>query len=126
MPANVQSQAMPFVNLARFDLVSIRLAVYCADCGSLTAAARRANLSLSQASYRLATLESSLESVLFHRRQHGLESTAAGKVLVERGRELLQCVDTLARDLHAVRPRSLPAAAIFPFRPMQAGYASGA
>lgn len=39
-------------NLARFDLVSIRLAVACAQTGSLTAAARDSHLALAAASRR--------------------------------------------------------------------------
>ncbi|HEX9718963.1 MAG TPA: LysR family transcriptional regulator [Ramlibacter sp.] len=44
-------------NLARFDLVSIRLAVACVQSGSLTAAAREAHLALAAASRRIRELE---------------------------------------------------------------------
>eukprot|EP01034_Spumella_vulgaris_P005817 gene5817-7419_t len=44
-------------NLARFDLVTIRLAVSCAQTGSLTAAARGAHLALAAASRRIRELE---------------------------------------------------------------------
>ena len=47
-------------NLARFDLVSIRLAVSCAQTGSLTAAARSAHLALAAASRRIRELEEAL------------------------------------------------------------------
>ena len=44
---------LPGYNLARFDFVSIRLAVLCAQTGSLTTAARQCNLVLPAASRRL-------------------------------------------------------------------------
>jgi molybdenum-dependent DNA-binding transcriptional regulator ModE len=47
-------------NLARFDLVSVRLAVACAQTGSLTAAARDSHLALAAASRRIRELEDAL------------------------------------------------------------------
>ena len=47
-------------NLARYDLVSIRLAVVCAETGSLSEAARLLHMSLSGASHRLSSLEEAL------------------------------------------------------------------
>ncbi|MFD2453720.1 helix-turn-helix domain-containing protein [Ideonella paludis] len=47
-------------NLARFDFVSIRLAVACARTGNLTQAARECHLVLPAASRRLRDLERSL------------------------------------------------------------------
>ncbi|MDB5844713.1 MAG: LysR family transcriptional regulator, partial [Polaromonas sp.] len=70
---------MPY-NLARFDLVSIRLAVDCAQTGSLTAAARGAHLALGAASRRLRELEDALGEPLFERHARGLVPTAAGRV----------------------------------------------
>ena len=54
-------------NLARFDLVSIRLAVACAHTGSLTAAAREAHLALAAASRRIRELEDAVGEALFER-----------------------------------------------------------
>ena len=54
-------------NLARFDLVSIRLAVACAQSGSLTAAARDSHLALAAASRRIRELEDALGDPLFER-----------------------------------------------------------
>jgi DNA-binding transcriptional LysR family regulator len=82
-------------NLARFDLVSIRLAIYCAESGTLTGGAKRANMSLSRASYRLAALENSVGKRLFQRHYHGLQRTEAGTILVCHGRALLRTVDEL-------------------------------
>ena len=70
-------------NLAKFDLVSIRLAVYCAQTGSLTAAARDSHLALAAASRRIRELESALGDTLFKRHARGLVATAAGRVFVK-------------------------------------------
>ncbi|MDB5932213.1 MAG: LysR family transcriptional regulator, partial [Polaromonas sp.] len=62
-------------NLARFDLVSIRLAVACAQTGSLTAAARGSHLALAAASRRIRELEDALGDTLFERHARGLLPT---------------------------------------------------
>lgn len=86
-------------NLARFDLISIRLAVYCHETGSLSAAARRAHMSLSRASQRLSALEDAMGHRLFERHCHGLTPTAEGLTVARHGRALMQTVDRLSRDL---------------------------
>lgn len=55
------------MNLARFDLISIRLVVLCAERGSLAAVAKLAHMSKSAASHRLANLELCFGQQLFHR-----------------------------------------------------------
>ncbi|MFC5520619.1 LysR family transcriptional regulator [Polaromonas jejuensis] len=91
------------MNLARFDLVSIRLAVACAQTGSLTAAARTAHLALAAASRRLRELESALGDTLFERHARGLLPTAAGRVFVKHGLTLLQTMEQLAGELADLR-----------------------
>lgn len=86
-------------NLARFDLVSIKLAVLCAEQGSLSSAARVANMSLSRASHRLSTLEHAVGRALFLRHCGGLTPTAEGRLLVQHGRALLATVARLNDDL---------------------------
>lgn len=86
-------------NLARFDLVSIRLAVYCQETGSLSSAARRANMSLSRASQRLTALETALGKRLFKRHCQGLAPTPEGLLLATYGRSLLKTVESLSREL---------------------------
>ena len=86
-------------NLARFDLVSIRLAVGCAQCGSLTAAAREMHLALAAASRRIRELEDALGQPLFERHARGLSVTAAGRVFVRHGLSLLQIMDQLGGEL---------------------------
>ncbi|MEO8013750.1 MAG: LysR family transcriptional regulator [Polaromonas sp.] len=90
-------------NLARFDLVSIRLAVDCAQTGSLTAAARGAHLALGAASRRIRELEDALGEPLFDRHARGLQPTAAGRVFVKHGLRLLQTMDQLGAELADLR-----------------------
>ncbi|MCJ7798474.1 MAG: LysR family transcriptional regulator [Polaromonas sp.] len=90
-------------NLARFDLVSIRLAVACAQTGSLTAAARSAHLALGAASRRIRELEEALGDALFERHARGLLPTAAGRVFVKHGLSLLQTMEQLGTELADLR-----------------------
>ncbi|WP_096697310.1 LysR family transcriptional regulator [Polaromonas sp. AER18D-145] len=91
------------MNLARFDLVSIRLAVACAQTGSLTAAARDSHLALAAASRRIRELEGALGDTLFERHARGLLPTAAGRVFVKHGLTLLQTMEHLDSELADLR-----------------------
>ncbi len=91
------------MNLARFDLVSIRLAVACAQTGSLTAAARDSHLALAAASRRIRELELALGAPLFERHARGLLPTAAGRVFVKHGFTLLQTMEQLGAELSDLR-----------------------
>lgn len=90
-------------NLARFDFVSVRLAVTCAQTGSLTAAARDCNLVLPAASRRLRELEKALGESLFDRHSRGLSPTAAGRAFMRRGLIMLQEMDQLVAELADAR-----------------------
>lgn len=90
-------------NLARFDLVSIRLAVACAQTGSLTAAARDSHLALAAASRRIRELEGALGDTLFERHARGLLPTAAGRVFIKHGLTLLQTMEQLGAELTDLR-----------------------
>lgn len=90
------------LNLARVDLVSLRLVVTCCDLGSISAAAGKCHLSVMGASERLRRLEDSLGKTLFHRHRRGLEPTAAGHVAVQWARLILAAVDSLALQLRDV------------------------
>lgn len=94
---------MSHYNLARFDLVTVRLAVECAQSGSLTAAARQAHLALAAASRRLRELEDAIGQPLFERHARGLAVTPAGRVFVKHGLSLLQTVDQLGGELDDLR-----------------------
>ena len=94
---------MSVYNLSRFDLVSIRLAVACAETGSLTAAAREAHLALAATSRRIRELEDALGDTLFERHAKGLTPTAAGRVFVKHGLTLLQTMERLGGELADLR-----------------------
>jgi molybdenum-dependent DNA-binding transcriptional regulator ModE len=89
------------INLARIDLVSLRLAMLCVETGSLSAAARRAHLSLSGASHRLSSLEDAFGTRLFERHPRGLRATRAGELVACQGGSLLEALDQLAERLAA-------------------------
>ena len=90
-------------NLARFDFVSIRLAVACARTGNLTQAARECHLVLPAASRRLRDLERSLGGPLFERHSRGLTPTDLGRAFMKRGLAILQELDNLMAELHDAR-----------------------
>lgn len=86
-------------NPARYDLLSIRIAVACAQHGSLSAAAADCNLALAAASRRLRELEESLGQTLFERHRRGLIVTPAGHIFVRHGLGLLQTAERLSGEL---------------------------
>ena len=94
---------MATYNLARFDLVSIRLAVACFQTGSLSAAARDSHLALAAASRRIKALENALGDALFERHARGLLPTPAGRVFVKHGLTLLQTMEHLGTELADLR-----------------------
>ncbi|MDP3828468.1 MAG: LysR family transcriptional regulator [Polaromonas sp.] len=83
--------------------MSIRLAVACAQTGSLTAAARDSHLALAAASRRIRELEGALGDALFERHARGLLPTAAGRVFVKHGLTLLQTMEHLGGELDDLR-----------------------
>lgn len=91
------------LNLARFDLVSIRLAAACAQTGSLSAAARASHLALAAASRRVRELEESLGSPLFERHARGLHPTPAGKVFLRHALDLLQSMERMGAEITDLR-----------------------
>jgi len=98
-PASDSAQRGAPWNLARFDLVSIRLVVDGAQLGSLSAAARAAHLALAAASRRIRELEEAVGTPLFERHGRGLAPTMAGRVFVRHALELLACVDQIGSEL---------------------------
>nr|WP_231402872.1 LysR family transcriptional regulator [Caenimonas aquaedulcis] len=89
--------------MARFDLVSIRLAVACAQGGSLTGAAREAHLALAAASRRIRELEGAIGEPLFERHARGLTPTPAGRVFAKHGLALLQTLERMGDELSDMR-----------------------
>ncbi len=92
----------PCMNLAGIDFVSIRLVVLCDELGSLSAAARRAHLSLSSASHRLSNLERYFKSRFFERDHLGLHPTTAGRLFANHARAILQTLRLVRHDLDCV------------------------
>ncbi len=68
------------------------------DTGSISAAGRSLGLSLAVASQRIKRLEESLGVRLLHRTTRKLHATAEGTVLAERGRRLIEDLESLAGD----------------------------
>ena len=99
----MRNNGLPQYNLARFDFVSIRLAVACARTGSLTEAARDCHLVLPTASRRLRDLEVALGAQLFERHSRGLTPTALGRAFMKRGMAILQELDQLVIELADAR-----------------------
>lgn len=99
----ISNMKNPNYNLARFDFISIKLTVVCAQLGSLTAAARECNLVLPAASRRIQDLEKTLGDALFHRHSRGLQPTDIGRAFVKHGLELLQGLDKLVQDIDNIK-----------------------
>jgi DNA-binding transcriptional LysR family regulator len=87
------------INLARFDLLSLRLALLCAQGRTLTAAAQDCHLALAAASRRLRELESALGMPLFDRVARTLVPTAAAQTFVPHAAAVLAGMERLAADL---------------------------
>jgi|SRR5438132_2469731 len=90
------------INLARLDLVSLRLAVRCVELGSISAAAAQCHFSVMGASERLRRLEHALGTSLFHRHRRGVTATEAGIALARSGQAILDSVEQLARAVRGI------------------------
>jgi DNA-binding transcriptional LysR family regulator len=87
------------LNLSRLNFISVRLAVLCAQTGSLTAAARACHLVLPAASRRIKDLEAAIGTQLFERHSRGVSVTPAGRVFMRRGLSLLQEMEAMSKEL---------------------------
>ena len=96
-----------FINLAGIDLVSMRLVVHCAELGSLSAAARQGNMSLSCASHRLSNLEGFFRTRFFQRDYRGLQLMHAGKVFVTHANSVLHALHLLSNQLASLPVRDV-------------------
>jgi DNA-binding transcriptional LysR family regulator len=83
----------------RLDLLTLRVVIAVADSGSISAGSDRLQLAVAAASARISSLEASLGVRVFERSPRGVELTPAGRMLVQRGRELVDGADQLATDL---------------------------
>jgi LysR family transcriptional regulator, nitrogen assimilation regulatory protein len=78
---------------------SLRYFVQIAELGSITAAAQRLRVSQPSLTRHLHKLEEDLGVALFVRAHRGVELTAAGHSLLERGTRILGDVDRVSREL---------------------------
>jgi DNA-binding transcriptional LysR family regulator len=83
----------------KIDLITLRVIVAAADCGSISAASDRLNLAVAAASARITAMEESLKFKIFERSSRGVQLNAAGRMVVQRSRELLADADRLSTDL---------------------------
>ncbi|MBC5784255.1 LysR family transcriptional regulator [Ramlibacter sp. USB13] len=83
----------------RLDLLTLRVVIAVADSGSISAGSDRLQLAVAAASARISSMEASLGIRIFERSPRGVALTPAGRMLVQRGRELLDGADQLATDL---------------------------
>lgn len=84
----------------RLDLQTLRVVIAVAESGSISAGSDRLQLAVAAASARISALEAALGIRVFERSSRGVELTPAGRMLVQRGRQLLVDAEQLATDLH--------------------------
>lgn len=82
-----------------FDLTDLKLFRHTAECGNITAGARRSHLSLPAASARIRAMEASLGIALLERNRRGVLPTPAGQALLQHARLIGQQVERLQYDL---------------------------
>ncbi|WP_432452045.1 MULTISPECIES: LysR family transcriptional regulator [unclassified Agarivorans] len=70
--------------------------------GSFSLAAEQLNRSVSSLSYQIQKLEQELDLMIFDRSGHKAKFTAAGQLLLERGRQLLLAADDLVLEANAL------------------------
>lgn len=87
------------MNNAPMDLITLRLVVAVADCGSISAGSDRVRLALGAASARISALEAATGVRIFERSSRGVLLTPTGHMLVQRSRELLADAHRLTVDL---------------------------
>lgn len=91
------------INLNRFDLATLRVFVASVHGGSLTAGARRLDLSLAAASKRVAELESHVGVPLLARSKRGVMLTAAGHALLPHAVEMVARLEQMALAMSELR-----------------------
>ena len=85
----------------RFGLTDLRLFCEVVDAGSITAGAARCALALAAASTRIRNMETTLGAPLLIRSRQGVETTAAGSMLLKHARGLLDQSARMREDLSA-------------------------
>ena len=83
------------------DITRLRVLVAVARTGSVTAAARELHYSQPSVSHHLARLEAETAATLVQRVGRGIRLTEAGRLLADRGIEILGRIDAAATELEA-------------------------
>lgn len=83
----------------RLDLFTLRVVIAVAESGSISAGSEHLQLAVAAASARISSVEAALGIRIFERSPRGVELTPAGRMLVQRGGELLTDADQLVIDL---------------------------
>lgn len=81
------------------DAADLRIFLAIFESGTITAGARRANLSLGAASERLQAIEDAVGVRLFERSRRGVAPTQAGLVFARHGRSVLLQLERMCSDL---------------------------
>src|SRR3954447_25268435 len=81
------------------DIARLRVLVAVARSGSVTAAARELHYSQPSVSHHLARLEAETGAKLVQRVGRGIRLTEAGRLLAERGAEILGRLDSASEEL---------------------------
>ena len=90
-----------------FDLRSLQVFVVTADQGGMTQSARVLRMTQSAVSQIIAGLEDAVETKLFDRSVRPIVLTAAGKILLERGRQLIRDTKETFRETRTLEQRKL-------------------
>lgn len=77
------------------------------EAGNITKAAEKLNIAQTALGLQIRNLEATLGVELLVRHSRGITTTEAGRVLYERGREILQLLDMVQRDVSAFRRPTL-------------------
>jgi DNA-binding transcriptional LysR family regulator len=83
----------------RFDLTDLSLFRHVAEAGSITHGAERAHLALAAASTRIRNMEEALGAPLLVRGRYGVQTTQAGRTLLQHARIMLAQAERLREDL---------------------------
>ena len=81
-----------------FDLADLSLFIHIGASSTLTAAAKRAHLSVATVSGRIKALEEQLDARLLYRTSRGIEMTPAGERLLRHARLICRQCDELKRE----------------------------
>ena len=90
-----------------FDLRSLQVFVVTADQGGMTQSARVLRMTQSAVSQIIAGLENAIDTQLFDRTVRPIVLTAAGKILLDRGRQIIRDTEETFRETRTLEQRQL-------------------